>query len=127
MHVQKLTTASTLSFRSFKARPGTRLRRFVCCCNNVSDARSSTWQGSDAEEWGAAEDDSSEDEVGEYFYDGFSSAGYEAAATALSFAVAAALLKLLWYLAIVCYTMIITAFQYSIVAIALIMVVVFFG
>lgn len=103
------------------------LRRNVGCHCDAPDSRASLWRGSEADEWGYREEYSSDDEVGEYFDDGFSSTGYEAAATALTFAVVAALLKLLWYLAIVCYTMIVTAFQYSIVAIALIMVVVFLG
>jgi hypothetical protein len=71
--------------------------------------------------------DTEEDDANEYFDNSFSSAGYEAAATALTLAAGAALLKLLWYLAIVCWALVSTAFQYSVVAIALIIVVVFLG
>lgn len=77
-----------------------------------------------ADEWG---EDAEEDDANENFDNSFSSSGYEAAATALALATVAALLKLLWYLAIVCCSMVITAFQYSVVAVALIVVVVFLG
>lgn len=77
-----------------------------------------------ADEWGEYAD---EEDASEYFDTSFSSTGYEAAATALTLAAGAALLKLLWYLAIVCWAMVITAFQYSVVAIALIVLVVFLG
>ena len=82
------------------------------------------WKDGADDEWG---EDAEEDDVNEYFENSFSSAGYEAAATALTLAAGAALLKLLWYLAIVCWAMVTTAFQYSVVAIALIVVVVFLG
>lgn len=63
----------------------------------------------------------------EYFQDDHASSGYELVATALAVAALAALLKVLWYLALVCYTLVATALQYSVVAIALIVVVVILG
>lgn len=77
------------------------------------------------DQWGLSED-LSEDADAYYQYD-FSSSGYELVATALTVAAVAALLKVLWYLALVCYTLVATALQYSIVAITLIIVVVILG
>lgn len=81
------------------------------------------WRSS-TDDWG---EDVEEEDANEYFDDSFSSTGYEFLATAVALAAGAALLKLLWYLAIACWAMVITAFQYSFVAVALIVVVVFLG
>jgi hypothetical protein len=112
--------------------------RHNCCCRHCSyklpfsssrailvRCQRPDWAGAgqNLDEWGDTEDDDDH----EYFENTFSSSGYEAAATALTLAAGAALLKLLWYLAIVCWAMVTTALQYSVVAIALLIVVVFLG
>jgi hypothetical protein len=68
-----------------------------------------------------------EDLAGYLDDDGLASYGYEWVGGALALAVAASFLKVLWYLAIVCYTLLATAFQYSVVAFALVAVVIFVG
>jgi len=77
------------------------------------------------DDWGISEDIQEDSDT--YFQDDFSSNGYEIVATALAVAAAAAFLKVMWYLALVCYTLVATALQYSVVAIALIVVVVILG
>lgn len=95
--------------------------RAVACGSSHQTDR--LWSRDD--EWGLSED--FPEDADAYFQDDFSSSGYELVATALALAAVAALLKVLWYLALVCYTLVATALQYSVVAIALILVVVILG
>lgn len=111
---------SARSIRTLYNNPYSRCVAVHCQRQGLAGA----WKDGADDEWG---EDAEEDDVNEYFESSFSSTGYEAAATALTLAAGAALLKLLWYLAIVCWAMVTTAFQYSVVAIALIVVVVFLG
>ena len=65
-------------------------------------------------------------DLGEYLGDdSLAAVGYEWVGSALALAVVASFLKILWYLLIVCVTLLATALQYSVVAVALVVVVVF--
>lgn len=97
-------------------------RRHVISCSSKQQ-HDSLWTRED--DWGLSEDVL--EDVDPYFQDDLSSSGYELVATALAVAAIASLLKVLWYLAVVCYTLVATALQYSVVAIALIFVVVILG
>lgn len=69
-----------------------------------------------------------EEDMGEYFSDdSTASQAYEWVGGALALAVIASFFKVMWYLAIVCYSLVTTALQYSVVAVALVTAVIFFG
>ena len=100
---------------------GLRRAPWPCCAILNSD-----WDRED--DWGASSQPSAEEEVGDYL-DGDSAGayGYEVVGGALAFAVVVSSLKVLWYLGVVCYALLATALQYSVIALALVMVVIFFG
>ena len=80
------------------------------------------------DEWAWDHEAAFEDSLDDYLSDdSVASYGYEWVGGALAVAVIASFLKVLLYLAIVCWTLLATAFQYSVVAIALVAVIVFFG
>lgn len=98
-----------------------RVRHVPVLCS--SHQHNSLWNRED--EWGISDD--VQEDADAYFQDNFASNGYELVATAVAVAAVAALLKVMWFLAVVCYTLVATALQYSVVAIALIVVVVILG
>lgn len=78
--------------------------------------------------WGSLPSPTHEEQLEEYFdEESTASYGYELVGGALALALVASFLKVLWYLAIVCYTLVATALQYSIVAVTLVAIVVFLG
>lgn len=113
--------------------PRSRHRRPACsppaphqATSSCQAVHNSGWDRED--DWGASLQPTAEEELGGYLDDDSPAAyGYEVVGGALAFAVVAAALKVLWYLAVVCYTLLATALQYSVVALALVMVVIFVG
>eukprot|EP01025_Chloroclados_australasicus_P009967 TRINITY_DN13873_c2_g1_i2.p1 TRINITY_DN13873_c2_g1~~TRINITY_DN13873_c2_g1_i2.p1 ORF type:complete len:144 (+),score=16.33 TRINITY_DN13873_c2_g1_i2:137-568(+) len=99
-------------------RPRLRLR----ATDTDSERPLSDWVTED--EWGRKP--TLEDTLDDYL-DGDSSMsyGFELIGGALALAALASFAKVLWYLLLVCYTLLATAFQYSVVALALVAVVVF--
>jgi hypothetical protein len=91
-----------------------------------SKQQRSSWD--DEDDWGLRHEPTIEDDLGDYFSDNSpASQGYELVGGALAIAVIASFCKVLWYLGIVCYSLVATALQYSVVAVALVTVVIFFG
>jgi hypothetical protein len=80
------------------------------------------------DDWGSCPGTTHEEHLDKYFdEESTASYGYELVGGALALALLAAFLKVLWYLAIVCYTLVATALQYSIIAVTLISIVIFLG
>lgn len=81
-----------------------------------------------AEEWGFNHNAVLQGDMEEYLDDdsvaGF---GFEWVGSALAILVILSFLKVMWYLLVVCWTLLATAFQYSVLAIALMVAVLAFG